>query len=62
VRGNPGASFTDMPSYLDRYLATAAGVPAERFAADLAFFDAYYFSVNRDPARRAALLAARGGS
>ncbi len=59
LRGRPGASFTEMPRYLDDYAARAAQVPADRFAADLAFFDAYYFSVNPDPARRAALLAAR---
>jgi hypothetical protein len=59
VRGKPGAVFTEMPRYLDDYIARAAQVPADRFAADLAFFDAYYFSVNPDPARRAALLAAR---
>ncbi len=59
LRGRPGVSFTDMPRYLDDYAARAAGVPADRFAADLAFFDAYYFSVNPDPVRRAAILAAR---
>jgi hypothetical protein len=62
LRGRAGVSFTDMPRYLDDYAARAAGVPADRFAADLAFFDAYYFSVNRDPARRAALLDARATS
>jgi hypothetical protein len=59
VRGRPGVVFTDLPRYLDEYIARAAQVPADRFAADLAFFDAYYFSVNPDPARRAALSAAR---
>jgi hypothetical protein len=61
VRGKPGVVFTELPRYIDDYLATASSVPPERFAADLAFLDAYYFSVNRDPARRAALLAARSG-
>jgi hypothetical protein len=61
VRGKPGVAFVDMPRYLDDYLARASSVPADRFAADLAFFDAYYFSVNPDPARRAALIAARSG-
>jgi hypothetical protein len=59
LRGRPGVSFTDMPSYLDAYIDRAAALPAEQRAADLEFFDAYYFSVNRDPARRARLVAAQ---
>lgn len=59
LRGKPGVAFTDMPRYLDDYAARVAALPAEQFAADLAFFDAYYFSVNHDPKRRARLLAAR---
>lgn len=59
LRGQPGVAFTDLPSYLDAYAAGAAALPAAQFAADLEFFDAYYFSANRDPERRARLLAAR---
>ena len=59
VRDKPGAVVVDMPRYLDDYAAHAASVAPERFAADLAFFDAYYFAGDADPARRAALLAAR---
>jgi hypothetical protein len=59
LRLQAGVTFIDLPRYLDDYAARAAAVPADRFAADLAFFDAFYFRDNPDPARRAALLAGR---
>ena len=62
VRAKPGAVVVDMPRYLDDYAARAASVPPAQFAADLAFFDAYYFAGNADPARRAAIIAARAAT
>ncbi|MEJ7599203.1 MAG: hypothetical protein WKG01_14950 [Kofleriaceae bacterium] len=59
VRGKPGVELTEMPAYLDAYAARAASIPEAELAVDLAFFDAYYFSVNPDPVRRANILAAR---
>jgi len=59
LRDKPGAVVVDLPRYVDDHVVRAASVAPERFAADLALFDAYFFAGEADPARRAALLAAR---
>jgi len=50
---DPGTRLVDFPIFLDAYGTRAEA--KDRRASDLAFFDAYYFSRNPDPARRALL-------
>ena len=52
MRGRPGAQFVDFVDYLDRYLAGLADRDCRDVAADLAFFESYYFVHVSDPERR----------
>jgi arabinofuranosyltransferase len=53
--GSPGVRMVNFPKYLDEYVAGRHPKTRARVAADVTFFDSYYFSRNKDPERRAAL-------
>jgi arabinofuranosyltransferase len=61
LRDRPEVKFVRFPEHIDDYLASAAGRSRAELAADLAFFDRFYFAQNPDPVRRARLAALATG-
>ena len=54
----PEIEFVDFEAYLDRYIVRLSELTTATIAADLAWFNQYYFDHNDDPRRLAAIRAA----
>jgi hypothetical protein len=57
LRSIPDAVVPDVPALIDEYVADASRSRPATLEQDVAFFDGYYFLMNRDPGRRARLKA-----